>query len=141
MTYLLDTNVVSEWVKTRPEPRVAAWLSHVDEDETYLSVVVLTEIRYGIERLADGARKRALDRWLREALPNRFYGRVLAVDDEIADACGRLMAHRTRSGRPLGPMDGFLVSTALVHDMTLVTRNVADFATCGAKIHNPWREA
>src|SRR5215210_1866149 len=79
VNYLLDTNVVSEWTKPRPDPGVTDWLADADEDRVYLSVVTLAELRHGVERLADGARKARLDRWLTDELLLRFEGRVLAI--------------------------------------------------------------
>ena len=89
MTFLLDTNVVSEWVKQRPNPGVVQWLADIDEDRAFLSVVTLAELRHGIDRLPDGARRRRLDGWLRHDLPLRFDGRLLSVDPRIADRWAR----------------------------------------------------
>ena len=89
MKFLLDTNVVSEWMKPRPNRGVIAWLAETDEDRVFLSVVTITELRYGIERMAAGSRRNRLDEWLSEELPLRFEGRVLPVDAVIADACGK----------------------------------------------------
>jgi len=138
VNFLLDTNVVSEWVKPRPDPGVIAWLSQADEDQVYLSVVTLAELRFGIERLSDGQRKRRLDEWLRNDLVDRFDGRVLAVDAAIADAWGRLVARRDDIGRPIDAMDAFIAATADAYGLGLVTRNVADFTPSVATIFNPW---
>ena len=88
MSFLLDTNVVSDWTKPNPNPGLIAWLEEVDEDRVYLSVVTLTELRYGIERLAVGKRRKRLDDWLQHELPLRFEGRILSIDSTVADACG-----------------------------------------------------
>ena len=86
MSFLLDTNVVSEWVKPRPHQGVIAWLAEADEDRVFLSVVTLAELRHGIERMAAGSRRERLDVWLREELPLRFEKRVLSIDAAVADA-------------------------------------------------------
>src|SRR5262245_12811677 len=83
VSFLLDTNVVSEWVRQRPDPGVVAWLADVDEDRVFISVITLAELRYGIESMSDGARRRRLAEWLQHELPQRFEGRVLSVDDSI----------------------------------------------------------
>ena len=140
MSFLLDTNVVSEWVKPRPEPRVAAWLAEADEDQVFLSVVTIGEIRHGIERLAAGRRRERLDEWLREELPQRFEGRVLPIDAAIANAWGTIVARRGRTGRPIGAMDALVAATAEVHALTLVTRNAADFTASVATVFDPWTE-
>ena len=98
MSFLLDTNVVSESTKPRPNPGVVAWLAAVDEDNVFLSVITLTELRYGVERLAQGRRRKQLDRWLQQDLPLRFEGRILPIDALVADTCGKLVA-RTRVAR------------------------------------------
>ena len=125
MSFLLDTNVVSEWVKPRPDPGVIAWLAQADEDRTFLSVITLAELRHGIERMAEGSRRRRIDSWLRDELPLRFEDRVLAIDDAVADAWGKVMAQREAGGRRIAPMDAFLAATAQVHGLTVVTRNRA----------------
>lgn len=138
MTYLLDTNVISEWTKPRPDAGVLSWLAEVDEDRVFMSVATLAELRHGIERLPVGARRDRLDAWLREELPQRFEGRVLAVNDILADVWGRMMARAEALGRRMGVMDGLLAATAEVHELTLVTRNVADFRAAGTAVLNPW---
>lgn len=138
MSFLLDTNVVSEWTKPRPNVGVMTWLTEVDEDRVYLSVVTIAELRHGIERLTAGNRRQQLDDWLREQLPGRFEGRVLAVDVEVADEWGRLTARREAKGQPIHAMDALIAATAQVHELTVVSRNVADFRSSVKSIHNPW---
>lgn len=140
MSFLLDTNVVSEWVKPRPAPQVVAWLADVDEDGVFMSVVTFGELRHGIERLPAGRRRAALDRWLREELPLRFDGRVLSIDAAVANAWGTIVAQRERAGRPISTMDAFVAATAEVHDLTLVTRNASDFKPSVKTIYNPWQQ-
>lgn len=138
MSFLLDTNVVSEWMKPHPNPGVVAWLADVDEDRVFLSVITLTELRYGIERMPPGHRRKRLDQWLEEELPLRFEGRILAIDPAVADACGKVVARSETLGRRLEAMDAFLAATAEVHRLTLVTRNTSDFQPTVKGILNPW---
>ena len=138
MSFLLDTTVVSEWMRPLPNPGVIRWLAEVDEDRVYLSVMTLAELRYGTERLASGARKSRLDTWLREELPLRFEGRLLVIEATIADAWGRVVSRCSAVGRPIGVMDAFFAATAEVHALTLVTRNVSDFTASGISLFNPW---
>jgi predicted nucleic acid-binding protein len=138
VSFLLDTNLVSEWTKPRPNTGVAVWLAEQDEDRVYLSVVTIAELRHGIERLAAGRRRSRLDEWLRDELPQRFEARVLPVSENIADVCGRVVARREALGRPIQAMDALLAATAAVHELTLVTRNVADFEAAVKSIVNPW---
>lgn len=138
MSFLLDTNVVSEWVKPRPEPRVVAWLADVDEDRVFISVVTLGEIRHGVERLPASRRRTRLDEWLRRDVPLRFEARILPVDAAIADAWGTIVARRERDGRSIGVLDALLAATAEVHGLTLVTRNAADFRTSVSAVFDPW---
>lgn len=140
MSFLLDTNAVSEWVKPRPNPGVVAWLAEVDEDRVFLSVVTLAELRHGVVRLAPGRRRKRLDLWLREELPLRFEGRILAVDHRVADAWGDVVAHGEKQGQPIGVMDAFIAATAEVHGLTIVTRNTSDFAASASALINPWTD-
>ena len=138
MSFLLDTNVVSEWTKPRPNPGVAAWLHDADEDRVFLSVVTLLELRYGIERLRAGKRRQQLDEWFRHDLILRFEGRILPVDEAVADFCGKLLADRQAAGRPINPMDALIAATAEARELALVTRNTADFKGSVRPIVNPW---
>jgi predicted nucleic acid-binding protein len=138
MSLLLDTNVLFEGMKPQPNAGVLTWLTTVDEDRVYLSVVTLTELRYGIERMAAGARRKRLEDWLQRELPLRFDGRILPVDETIADACGRIVARSEAAGRPIEAIDAFLAATAEVHRLTLVTRNQSDFQAVLKTTLNPW---
>jgi predicted nucleic acid-binding protein len=136
--YLLDTAVVSEWTKPRPDPGVVRWLDEVDEDRTYLSVLTIAELRRGIERLAIGRRRTVLASWLDTQLVDRFEGRLLPVDRDIADAWGRLTARLERLGRKVAAMDSLIAATAECRDLRVVTRNTADFGPAGIPVVNPW---
>lgn len=141
MTWLLDTNVVSEWVKPRPAPGVIEWLAAVDEDRVHLSVCTIAELERGIELLPAGRRRTALRAWLDDELLERFRDRVLAVDSSVASAWGRLSAVAQRSGRSLAAMDGLIAATAAVHDLTVVTRKTRDFRGLDVDLFDPWTDA
>ena len=138
MGFLIDTNVVSEWVKPCPNAAVAAWLAEAEEDEVFLSVITLTELRYGVERMPKGRRRTRLSLWLENELPSRFEGRILAVDAAVADACGKLVARCDAAGRPIEAMDAFLAATAEVRHLILVTRNTSHFQPVLKALLNPW---
>jgi predicted nucleic acid-binding protein len=137
VNFLLDTNAVSEWVKPRPNPGLIRWMEAADEDRVFLSVISLAELRYGVERMAAGARRNRLEGWLSHELPLRFEGRILSVDHRIAEVWGRTVSRSEAMGRPMGAMDAFLSATAETHRLTLVTRNVSDFSLLKAVL-NPW---
>lgn len=140
MNLLLDTNVLSEVRRPAPSPKVLAWLDTIDEDRAFISVASIAELRRGIALLEDGRRRTALAAWLAHDLPARFAARVLPIDQPVAERWGDLMAQSSRSGVALSVMDGFFAATAIAHSLTLVTRNVKDFAAFGVPLLNPWDE-
>ena len=135
MNFLVDTNAVSELRKKHPDPQVLAWFAQVDDEHLYFSVLSVGEIRRGVERLAESEQRRLLLTWLEHDLIPWFGERLLAVDLVVAERWGRLLAE---VGRPLPTVDSLLAATALVHNLTVVTRNVADFALPGVNVLNPW---
>lgn len=140
MSYLLDTCVLSEFTRRRPDQRVVHWLSIADEDSLFLSVLTIGEIQRGIERLDDSPRKSELRTWLMNDLLPRFRGRVLSLDVQTLLVWGTLIARLERQGRPLSVVDGLLAATALAHDLILVTRNHADYSPTGIRVFSPWEK-
>ncbi|NNN13113.1 MAG: type II toxin-antitoxin system VapC family toxin [Acidimicrobiaceae bacterium] len=138
MSFLIDTNVVSELIKGCPNRGVVQWVNGADEDLVYLSVVTIAEIRNGIERLTNGPKRRQLEAWLKTDVSLRFDNRILPIDYEVASEWGSIIAERKEQGRPIGVMDGFIAATARVHRLTLVTRNISDFFGSLEEILNPW---
>lgn len=135
MSWLIDTNVLSELRKgPRADVGVADWFAKVADDALFTSALVLGELRRGVEsvRRRDEAAAISLERWLDEMVA-RFPERVLPVDDAVADRWGRLNVPN-----PVPAIDGLLAATALVHGLTLVTRNVSDVASTGVAAHNPF---
>ena len=137
MSYLVDTNVLSELRRPRPHPAVRDWFAQRPAATLFLSVLTLGEIRKGVQATSDERRRQALGDWLEADLPAFFTGRVLGVDTAVADRWGRLIAE---AGRPLPAIDSLLAATAVVHGLVLVTRNVRDFAGLPVQIFNPWAE-
>mgnify|MGYP001615212956 CR=1 FL=1 len=135
MSYLIDTNVLSELRRKSPDPGVIAWFSQRPATTLHLSVLTLGEIRKGIEGVDDERRRQSLIDWLETDLPTFFTSRIHSVDGAVADRWGRLVA---AAGRPLPAIDSLLAATALEHDLVLVTRNVKDFSGLPVQVFNPW---
>jgi predicted nucleic acid-binding protein len=138
--YLLDTNCISEIVRSQPEPRLLDWMQAADESLLHLSVLTLGEIRKGVAGLPQSRRRTQLETWLEIDLRARFSGRILAIDGPIADRWGVLSGEAKRKGRALSAIDGLLAATALYHNLTIVSRNVSDFASTPASVLNPWKD-
>jgi len=134
LSFLLDTNVVSEVRKPNPDPSVHQWIASVPGVDLFISVLVIGEIRQGIERLRprDPRQAAAYEAWL-AVLRHEYEDRVLPVPADIGEEWGRLNA-----SRPLPIIDGLMAATAIVHDLTFVTRNVADMNETAARIVNPF---
>ena len=138
--YLLDTNCISELVRIKPEPRVVSWMQATEETLLYVSVLTLGEIRKGLAGLPQGKRRTHLETWLEIELRARFAGRILPIDVSVADRWGLLAASAKREGRTLSAIDGLLAATALHHNLTVVSRNVSDFADTRVQVLNPWKD-
>jgi predicted nucleic acid-binding protein len=139
--YLLDTNVVSELVKPRPDARVVAWIRGSDEADLHLSVLTFAEIRFGIEKLPRSARRERLRGWMETELVDRFEERILGIERGIAELWGVIMARAAAMSLRLPVMDTLLAATAEYHGMTMVTRNVRDFARADVATLDPWSAA
>jgi predicted nucleic acid-binding protein len=138
--FLLDTNIISELVKPKPEANVTEWIENTDESRLYLSVLTLGEIRSGIAALPQSRRRATLEAWLDKNLRARFAGRILVIDQEVADRWGLLTAAARNSGIVLPVIDGLLAATALEHNLTLVTRNTGQIPSRGVAVFNPWQK-
>ncbi|MGA9508246.1 MAG: type II toxin-antitoxin system VapC family toxin [Candidatus Sulfotelmatobacter sp.] len=138
--FLLDTNCISELVRPRPEPRVLRWIDAADESLLFLSVLTLGEIRKGIAGLPQSRRRTHLESWFELDLRSRFAGRTLSIDYAVADGWALLAAEARRKRTFLSAIDGLLAATALEHNLTIVSRNVDDFANTPVPILNPWEE-
>ncbi len=138
MSYLIDTNIISEIRKgSRCDPRVSAWYASIADEDLFLSTLVVGEIRKGVElaRARDAGKAALLERWLRE-VESAFDGRVLGIDNTVSDRWGRMSAIR-----PVPVIDGLLAATALTNGLTLVTRNDRDIDGLGVSVLNPFKAA
>lgn len=140
MSFLLDTPVVSELVGKIPSAAVLKWIEGQDEGSLYLSVLTIGELEKGVARLPASARRTRLQSWVRRELVDRFGGRLLPVDARTAARWGAMTGESENRGRPLPVIDSLIAATALVHGLTVATRNVEDFTRCGATCFNPWVE-
>ncbi len=136
MSYLLDTNILSETIRRAPNKSVITWLDQIPGEALFVSVLTLGEIRKGVEAIEDKKRREKLRLWLEHELPAWFEGRVLPVDIAVADRWGRILAE---VGRPVPTIDSLLAATALHYELRLVTRNARDFEYPGLEVINPFK--
>ena len=136
MSFLVDTNIFSEPVKPKPDPKMVAWL-RVHEDGLYVSTITIGELRLGIERLPNGRRRTQLRVWL-GALGECMKGRVLSFNSSTAHVWGQFKAKWDLAGVAVPSLDSQIAATAQRHDLTLATRNTRDFAKTGLKLFNPF---
>ena len=134
MSWLVDTNVISELSRRAPTPKVSSWLL-ANQDELHVSVLTLGELEKGLSRVADKARRQRLERWVRSDVPTWFGNRVLEVDVKVAVRWGRLVGSLTD---PLPAIDSLIAATALEHRLTVVSRNKSDFTRAGVAVLDPW---
>lgn len=140
MRTLIDTCVLSEVQRKKGHPGVRKKLEALAEEDIFLSVLTLGELRKGIDKLKASARKTALSEWFEQILATSK-DRILPVDSETAIIWGEITAKAGRKGKTLPAIDGLLAATALRHGLHLMTRNVADFETTGALLSNPWDDS
>jgi predicted nucleic acid-binding protein len=138
--FLLDTKVICELIKRRPQRQVSSWVETIDESLLYLSVLSIGEIRSGIARLPQAKQRTTLEAWLQTSLRTRFDGRILAIDDDVADRFGLLIAQAQKNKVILPLIDGLLAATALQHNLTFVTRDADHIAKIGIGVFDPWLE-
>jgi predicted nucleic acid-binding protein len=136
--FLLDTNVPSELTRPRSSPQVERWLNEAENEQLFFSVISLAEICKGIAKLPESRKRSQLQDWLDSVLRPWFAGRILPITEAIAERMGRWAGEGEAVGRVIKIADGLIAATAFEHELTLVTRNVRDFASFGVPILNPW---
>ena len=135
---LLDTNIVSEVIKSAPDARVAHWLSGQAEDSLFVCAVTEAELRFGVAVLPLGRRRDALARLIEDILGEDFAGRILPFDSRAAIAYASVSAARRQAGRPISVCDAQIAAVARSRGAAIATRNVGDFEGCGVEVINPW---
>lgn len=138
MKYLLDTCVISEMIKKKPNKQVLSWLQAQDEDNLYLSVLTFGEIEKGIEKAPDQSRKRKLKLWVEEDLKKRFENKIIPIDLNIVTRWGAIQGLAELSGKMMPTMDGLIAVSGLTYNCIVVTRNISDMEQSTAELFNPW---
>ncbi len=140
MNYLLDTCIVSEFTRRRPNGNVVQWVRATDEEKQFLSAITIGEVHRGLERLPESRRKDELITWANNDLIHRFGKRILPLDVDTMLMWASLVARLERSGHPIAMMDSLIAATASLHHLIVVTRNISDFLPCGVQVINPWEQ-
>ena len=135
---VLNTNVVSEAIRTQPDPSVASWLASRPSSSLFITAITQAELLYGLELLADGRRRRGLTDAVHAILREGFRGRVLPFDGPAAEAYATIAAGRRAHGKPISAFDAQIAAIARSRGAGVATRNVADFDGCGVEILDPW---
>ena len=138
MRYLLDTNVISEFIAKKPNQKVLNYIKSLDEDDIYLSVITIGEIKFGIQKVKSQVRKEQLLSWLEDDLLQRFEGKIIDIDTQTMLKWGEINQHLQSIGRPISIMDSLIAATSMAKEMSLVTRNVKDFCDFDIEIVNPF---
>ena len=137
MSFLLDTNVISEMTRKRPSPRVQTWLESRGTETLFLSSITLGELRKGA-LLTESPKRKALLDWIEKEVKPQFDGRILVPDVAVMEKWADIQSALQRHGKSVPVIDGILAATAAAHDLTIVTRNTADFKLTGVRVQNPW---
>jgi predicted nucleic acid-binding protein len=136
--FLLDTCVLSEFKKPRPDSGLYSWLANLDAVTAFISAITVGELRFGIALLPNSAKRRDLERWLSSDVMGGFSGRVIPFDYDVADRWGLVRARARAKGTTLPPIDAMIAATALHKNLTVVTRNEEHFSSTGVAVTNPW---
>lgn len=138
MRYLLDTNVISEFIAKKPNQKVLDFVNSLDEDNLYLSVITIGEIKFGIQKVESQTKKEQLLLWLEDDLLKRFEGKIVNIDTDTMLMWGEINQHLQSIGRVIPIVDSLIASSCVAKDFTLITRNIKDFYNFDIEIINPF---
>ena len=138
MNYLLDTCVISELIKPKPNSKVLKWLRSCQDETLFLSSLTIGEIQKGISKLPDSGKRKKLQNWLDSELTQRFDGRIIGIDFKVAQKWGEIQASSEIAGIKMPVIDSLIASIGIVYDMAVVTRYTADMKNIGVRLFNPW---
>jgi predicted nucleic acid-binding protein len=138
MNYLLDTCLISELAKPKPNGKVVDWVLGENETSFYISVLTFGELHKGIEKLPESKKKKELRNWIESELKNRFQNRIIGIDMSVSILWGKIQCSTEKKGKPMPAIDSLIAATGLAYNLTVVTRNVADMEQSGVKLFNPW---
>ena len=139
MAFLLDTNVISETVRPRPDKTVLQWVESQIPSDLFVAAQTIGELVRGARKVREPARRERFEKWIEQDLARQFEGRILPFDASTAAVWGRLMGDGDRTGRRPSAPDAQIAAAAIQHDLTLVTRNVKDFQSFDIRLLDPWR--
>lgn len=140
MNYLLDTCLISELAKSKPDQRVVDWILSENETNFYISVLTFGELHKGVEKLPESKKKEELRIWIADELKNRFQNRVIGIDMRVSILWGKIQCFAEKNGKSMPVIDSLIAATGIAYDLTVVTRNVTDMEQSGVKLFIPWSE-
>ena len=138
MNYLLDTCLISELAKSKPDKKVVDWVLSENETNFYVSVLTFGELQKGVEKLPESKKKEELRIWIEDELKDRFQNRIIGIDMRVSILWGKIQCFAEKKGKPMPAIDSLIAATGIAHDLTVVTRNVTDMEQSGVKLLNPW---
>ena len=138
MNYLLDTCLISELAKSKPDERVVDWVLSENETGFYVSVLTFGELHKCVEKLPKSKKKEELRIWIENDLKNRFQNRIIGMDMRVSILWGKIQCIAEKKGKPMPAIDALIAATGIAHDLTVVTRNITDMEQSGVKLLNPW---
>ena len=137
--YLLDTNIISEIMKTHPSEKVMTWACHQAPSQLFISTITIAEISYGLSVLPEGHRRNNLEKAFNQTISEGFDHRILSFNEKSAYLYSKLMSHRKQIGKPMSILDGQIAAIASDNALVLVTRNTRDFSDCGLTVFDPFK--
>jgi toxin FitB len=140
MNYLLDTCLISELSKLKPNEKVVDWVLSENETNFYVSVLTFGELHKGVQKLPESKKKEELQVWIEDELKNRFQNRIIGIDMRVSILWGKIQCFAEKKGKPMPSIDSLIAATGIAYELTVVTRNVTDMEQSGVKLLNPWLE-